>query len=198
MTVELVDHTIDPERKIAMYAAVCYDADTGEEALQRRLKKLLNLGHLATLRFAYATFKIEHISRVCSHQMVRHPHLSYLQESQRYVAQESGVVKTPGKILDNPDVYKDTIKLVRQSHDLYNRLIEAGIRKEDARYVLLQGSLTKMYVTGNFQAWKDFIRNRTDKSAQQEIRDVAMSIERQLNGIAPNIFPLEATDGGIG
>jgi thymidylate synthase (FAD) len=189
--VEMVDHTQDPEKKIATYAAICYDADTSDDALERRMKKLLNLGHLATLRFASATFKVEGISRVCSHQLVRHPHLSYLQESQRYVAQSNGIVYTPGKILENEEVYKDTVRLVRQSHDLYNKLIANGVRKEDARYVLLQGSLTKMYITGNFQAWTDFIRNRTDKSAQQEIRDVAFAIQRHLNSIAPNIFPIK-------
>lgn len=60
-----------------------------------------------------------------------------------------------------------------------------------ARYFLPQGSTTRMYVTGNFQAWADFLKNRLDKAAQWEIREVAQEIQRRLARVAPNVFGKE-------
>jgi thymidylate synthase ThyX len=40
----------------------------------------------------------------------------------------------------------------------------------------------------NFQGFQDFLKNRTSKTAQWEIRQVAIDIEKQLHNIAPNIF----------
>jgi hypothetical protein len=70
----------------------------------------------------------------------------------------------------------------------YSKLISLGMKKEDARYVLPNAATTSLYVTGNFQAWKDFINLRSGKEVQWEIREVAQEIHRQLKGIAPNVF----------
>ena len=45
-----------------------------------------------------------------------------------------------------------------------------------------------MNISGNFQAWLDFLKLRTDKAAQAEIRNVAIEIGKQLSDIAPNVF----------
>jgi thymidylate synthase (FAD) len=188
MNVTLVDYTQDSESKIAQFSAICYDADTGEDANARRIKKLLSLGHLATLRFASATFLVERVSRTCSHQFVRTKHLDFLQESQRYVDQTKIDFIEPPNIGDNLEASCLFARLQMDSKDIYQRLRKLGIRKEDARFALLEASPTRFYVTGNFQAWRDFLRNRTDKSAQWEIRQCAELIGQQLYQIAPNVF----------
>ena len=188
MNVQLVDATENAEYKIAKAAAICYSADTSPEACQRRMGKLLNLNHLATLRFAYATFHISGISRACSHQFVRAKHLDFLQESQRYVNQKNCEFVIP----NIEDVAKISIQtLYDNCIKTYQNLFDLGVRKEDARYILPNAATTQLYVTGNFQAWKDFLKNRTDKAAQWEIREVALEIEKQLNNIAPNILPIK-------
>lgn len=183
MLITLVDHTLDPEEKIGRYAAICYDSDLSTEACIRRARSCVSRGHLATLRFASATFKIEGISRACSHQIVRSKHLDYLQESQRYVNQENAQFVYPKS-------KEDYLISGAYQHALaaYNELIKRGVKKEDARYVLPNGSTTRLYITGNFQAWKDFINLRSGKEVQWEIRSVAQEINRQLGEIAPNIF----------
>ncbi len=188
MNVSLVDFTQDAEAKIATYSAVCYDSDTGKDANARRITKLLNLGHLATLRFAYATFFVEGVSRTCSHQLVRTKHLDYLQESQRYVDQTGIEIIIPPAIEQNEEAMEAYVRAMRICSYEYSHLRRLGIKKEDARFVLLEASPTKLYMTGNFQAWRDFLRNRTDKSAQWEVRAVAESIGKQLAGTAPNVF----------
>lgn len=186
MEVLMVDHTENPERRISTYAAICYAADLSEAACDRRINKLLDLNHLATLRFASATFLLSDISRACSHQIVRAKHLDFLQESQRYVKQHGASFVYPGTEHDGK--ISGAYQIAQR---IYDELIASGVRKEDARYVLPNGITTELYVTGNFQAWKDFLRNRQDKSAQWEARSVANEIAKHLYSIAPTIFKKE-------
>ena len=53
-------------------------------------------------------------------------------------------------------------------------------KKEDARFVLPEATTTELVVTGNFQAWLDFIALRADTHAQWEIRNVAKTINNIL------------------
>lgn len=187
MLVGMTDHTTDPERTIARCAAICYDSATDDAALERRIKSLMKMRHLATLRFAYATFRVSGISRACSHQLVRHPHLSYLQRSQRYCNDATADIVIPDS-WDALQIPTAALGIIAQAFAMYDKLIEAGIPKGDARYILPQMTATEVYVTGNLQAWHDFLSKRLDKSAQWEIRAVAEAIHEQLVVIAPNVF----------
>lgn len=191
MSVELLDYTADAEYKIGLYAAECYDSNKDRDACLRRAKACKDSGHLATLRFAYATFKVSNISRVCSHQLVRHAHLSYLQKSQRYVKEEEVVYLDPISVNTLPQNLEAWWKTLQDSsEELYLRLVNDKImKKEDARFILPQGCSTSMIVTGNLQAWLDFVNLRTDKHAQWEIREVALEIQKLLREhVAPSIF----------
>ena len=187
MQVTLIDATENPELKIAQCAAICYNSDTSPDANERRVKSVMKQRHLATLRFAYATFKIEGVSRVCSHQLVRHPHLSFLQRSQRYCKEHEQPVIIPESIVASNarSIYGTAICTATKA---YGDLLASGIRKEDARFILPQALSTELYVTGNFQAFHDFLIRRLDKHAQWEVRLVATMIYGYLRNIAPNIF----------
>jgi thymidylate synthase (FAD) len=186
MNVNLIYSTPDAEIVIGRAAAVCYEGDTTDAACLRRASHCTKRGHLSVLRFAYATFHISEISRVCSHQMVRVAHAGILQRSQRFV-KETGI-----KFVHPPSIpvgfgdHWEAIEVGASS--LYEALIIAGMPKEDARYILPQGCWTELKICMNFQAWRDFLKNRTHQAAQWEIRAVAEEIERQLHGIAPGIF----------
>ena len=190
MKVILIDSTLDPERKIGAMAAICYDADLSDEACIRRAKKCKDSGHLATLRFAYATFAITGISRVCSHQMVRMAHAGILQRSQRYVKEASVTyIDPPALTTCSYDDQLEWAAIQDRAEQLYLKLVDTkALRKEDARYILPQGCDTSVNLCLNFQGWQDFLRNRNDKHAQWEIRAVAEEIQRYLIEIAPNIF----------
>jgi thymidylate synthase (FAD) len=144
-------------------------------------------GHLSTLRFAHATFLVEDISRICSHQFVRSKHLDFLQRSQRYCNEGEVESVMPDSIMSS--IYHiDAWEIQNHAKWLYDKLIADGFKKEDARFILPQGTTTELLVVGNFQAWYDFIKLRSGKEVQWEIRAVAHEINRQLHGIAPNIF----------
>ena len=190
MIVTLLDHTTDPEARIGQTAAICYDADTRREANVRRAAHCKDRGHLATLRFAYATFNITGISRVCSHQLVRVAHAGILQRSQRYVHEAKVDFVDPPAIAHCSDWFKTAwAKVQADAAALYQYAVhDKVLKKEDARYLLPQGCTTELNLCLNFQGWRDLLKNRNDKAAQWEVRAVAEEIQRQLAGIAPNIF----------
>lgn len=181
LTLEFI--TPDAEASIGRYAGECYNAGTTREQCIKRAAKCKEDGHLATLRFAHAVFHVENISRACSHQFVRSKHLDFLQQSQRYVNQAESKFIYPGTVLDTAisGAYQSAMAT-------YNKLIDLGIKKEDARMVLPEGIATSLFVVGNFQAWKDFIKLRADKHAQKEIRMLAVQINNVLAEHCPNLF----------
>ena len=183
MNVTLLDYTDDPEYKIGKFASICYDSQTDREACLKRAAHCVDRGHLATLRFAWAVFNVSGISRACSHQFVRSKHLDFLQRSQRYCKEDEQGFVYPGTAYDSAisSAYQSAM-----AH--YNSLIELGVKKEAARYVLPAGIEMELNVSGNFQAWRDFLKLRTDNAAQEEIRQVALEIGRQLYIIAPRVF----------
>jgi thymidylate synthase (FAD) len=185
MKATLVQSTPNPEEHIGLLAGICY-GKTGEQSPEQCIKRAYHCvtkGHLSTLRFAHATFLIEGISRICSHQFVRSKHLDFLQRSQRYCNEEETNVVIPESISKY-----DVQDFVYNAQILYENLIKNGVKKEDARFILPQGTTTELLAVGNFQAWYDFIKLRSGKEVQWEIRAVAHEINRQLHGIAPNIF----------
>lgn len=190
MKIKLLDHTQSPELKIGRMAAKCYDSKTDKESCIKRAAHCKESGHLATLRFAYATFEVSGISRVCSHQLVRIAHAGILQESQRYVAQSAIKYIDPPAVAALEEYQRQAwYKIQADAEALYLSLIATkSMKKEDARYILPQGCETSMNICMNFQGWVDFLKNRTSKHAQWEIRDAALEIQRQLAGIAPRIF----------
>lgn len=189
MKVKLVQSTPNPEEHIGLLAGICY-GKTGEQSPEQCIKRAehcVTKGHLSTLRFAHATFLVEDISRICSHQFVRSKHLDFLQRSQRYCNEGEVESVMPDSIMSS--IYHiDAWEIQNHAKWLYDKLIADGFKKEDARFILPQGTTTELLVVGNFQAWYDFIKLRSGKEVQWEIRAVAHGINRQLHGIAPNIF----------
>lgn len=190
MKVELIYCTPDAEAHIGEMASECYDSKTDREACIKRAAHCVGSGHLATLRFAYATARISGISRVCSHQIVRVAHAGILQRSQRYVREtEVRYVDPPALAALPPADWAEWREIQMRAESLYLRLVDSGaMKKEDARYILPQGCDTSLRITGNFQMWLDLLGNRTTKHAQWEVRAVALEIRRRLANQAPLIF----------
>ena len=138
-----------------------------------------------------ATFLIEGISRAASHQLVRHRLASFGQESQRYVSMDKGGWKPiiPPAIQRDPDLARKMQNAWNMLEDVYNEFRAAGIRKEDARFLLPNAAETRMVVSMPMHAWSHFCWLRAvDKAAQWEIRAVGQSILQLLHTVAPEVF----------
>ena len=194
--VKLLDYTPEPERVVAMAARLCYSASGAEELAEKlsddkvraMVKKMVKLGHASTIEHVSFTFGIEGVSRVLTHQLVRHRIASYDQQSQRYVAAHGFQYITPPTIAANSEAKAKFDKLITDIRKTYDELTELGIPKEDARYVLANATETKILVTMNARSLLHFFNLRCCYRAQWEIRDLAYKMLAEVKKVAPTLF----------
>ena len=192
MKIELIYISPDAERTCETGARVCYDSNdkTTETSKEKMLPALLRSGHLSIFEHSSASFKIDGISRAASHQIVRHRLASFSQKSQRYVNEEAFEYVTPSAILKDPEAaqcYQGTMALLQAQ---YLKLIKAGVKKEDARFILPNATSTTIVMTTNFREWLHIIDMRVSKPAQWEIRELLILIWKELYKQAPNVFSM--------
>jgi len=91
MNVMLIGFTPNPEKLPAMAAKLTHSKTKPEElnkSSDKELKAILdyvmNLGHTSVIEHTNFTFAISDVSRVLTHQLVRHRIASYAQQSERY------------------------------------------------------------------------------------------------------------------
>jgi len=199
MRVELISSTPDPERVVALAARLCYSPLQGEELKdeltpERREKlidKIIKTGHHSVLEHVSFSFLIEGVSRVSTHQLVRHRiGCSYSQKSQRYVREREPEFVVPPAFQDKPEEKEQFIKACQESFDKYCELVEAGIHQEMARYLLPQAIESSLMVTMNARALYHFFQLRCCTRAQEEIRVLAWKMLKQVKKEAPLLFSL--------
>ena len=73
MTVNILAYTPNPETLIAKCASTCYDSVPKElEAARKMIKAIIKSGHESCIEHATVTFEIDGVSRVVTHELVRH------------------------------------------------------------------------------------------------------------------------------
>ncbi|MGQ9628754.1 MAG: FAD-dependent thymidylate synthase [bacterium] len=192
MKVELINHTPYPFEALVFAARNCYKSfeKGGREADERLIRSIVRRGHHSILEFVDFTFYVDGISRTCSHQLVRHRIGSYAQQSQRYVGEESFDFTVPPEIERDEEllkVFKDAMESARAA---YGTLLRAGIRKEDARFVLPQACHTSIVVKYNLRSLRHFFDLRMSERAQWEIREVAC----RMFDLAYDVIPIALED----
>ena len=190
MQVELLSVTPNAEKVIEQAGRTAYQSfDKQKEGSEKEfIKMLIKKGHLSVLEHAYATFRIKGVSRALTHQLIRHRLCSFTQKSQRWVSESGFNYITPDSVKTNErakEVYDFFMALVK---DTYNALIDLGIPKEDARFVLPNATETEIVVTANLREWRHIILLRGSKSAQWEIRRLAIKILEILKQYVPTVF----------
>jgi len=198
MKVKLINYTDNPEKMVAQSARLCYSAlDIGKlseeldsDSIKKLVKKIIKLGHYSVLEHVSFTFAVEEISRVTTHQLVRHRLASFSQQSQRYVKiKEVGFPYIiPNTIKENKKTLNIFKKTVEELDRIYHELLKQGIPSEDARYILPQAVETKIIFTANARELLHVFRLRCCNRAQWEIREVAKRMLNEVKHIAPNIF----------
>ncbi|HAJ95616.1 MAG TPA: FAD-dependent thymidylate synthase [Actinobacteria bacterium] len=197
MKVNLLKYTEKPEKMVAVAARLCYSPvgveelmeELSDEEVNKLVRFVVKSGHLSTTEHIDFTFAIEGVSRALTHQLVRHRVASYNQQSQRYVKfQDKFEYVTPDSIENNADVRKKYKDLILEIHNLYKELLDRGIEAEDARYILPNASETKIIATMNGRELLHFFTVRCCNRAQWEIRELAISMLKQVKRVAPVIF----------
>jgi len=194
--VSLLSYTPEPDRLVAVAARLCYSSSSasnllegmGVEEEKRLICQLRQNGHLSPFEHASFSFALEGISRTCSHQLVRHRIASFSQQSQRYVSMREARYVVPSSIRDSEAARSVFEEHMSRSSALYRELVEMGIPKEDARFVLPQAWETRMVVTMNARELLHFFELRLCRRAQWEIREVARKVLVLVREAAPLLF----------
>ena len=220
LKVELLRHTPDPEKTVAAAAKLCYshsgatelDQDLTDNEIEKFLTILMNMGHYSPIEHATFTFAIEGVSRVLTHQLVRHRVASFSQQSQRYVSENNFDYIIPPNISQSQkanEIFMETMDNLQSSYcklreliqeDTTKRLIKEGmsekkatsaaekIANEDARFVLPNACETKIVVSMNARELRHFFNQRCCERAQWEIRELAYQMLKLVKGVAPILF----------
>lgn len=203
LKVELVAHTPDPERLVAMAARLCYSSAT-IEGLAARVERddqsafiggVIDSGHLAVIEHASFTFGVEGVSRTLLAQVTRHRVASFSVQSQRYVSKEKGFdyILPPSIEALGAEAVAEYEQQMRTMHGWYRqwqaRLGGKGeASNQDARFVLPGACETRMVFTMNARELLHFFALRCCNRAQWEIRAMADAMLALVYPIAPSIF----------
>ncbi|MGQ9538092.1 MAG: FAD-dependent thymidylate synthase [Candidatus Bathycorpusculaceae bacterium] len=197
MKVKLLRYTADPE--LLCGAAALTSTRSGApselfegidlERARQTVQRVTSYGHMTVIEHASFTFSIEEVSRAMTHQLVRHRIASYTQQSQRYVKYDTlKSYVAPPTVTANPEAQKIFVETLERISEAYNKLLEMGIPKEDARYILPNAAKTNIVVTMNARELRHFFNLRCCTRAQWEIREVAMEMLKQAKKVAPSLF----------
>lgn len=180
MKVSILSMTEDPEGTISRAAGTSY---AKRDAKFSRVRACFERGHMSVFEHACVTFMAEGISRACSHQLVRHRMASFVQESQRYVKLDvSGDWHEKPLSFDRSDELSGLFDTVMSaSASAYEAAVEAGVKPEDARYLLPEAAKTSVCATMNWREIYHFLDLRADSHAQWEIRALAEELARVLS-----------------
>jgi len=193
MKIELLNH---PNEKLAEIAIkMCRGKKKvvlNEPVNENLIRKVVDSGHESVAEHVNFTFRITGLSRVTSHQLVRHRIASYSQESQRYSdpleVKDKYWAVIPDSIQENPEAKKLAIDFLDESIRVRKKMDELGIKLEDSRYFLPNATKTAIVITMNARSLWNFFNYRICSRAQWEIRRLAKMIFYLVNDVAPALF----------
>ena len=164
---------------------VCYKSEDKmkEGSAEKLIKGIIKSKHFGCLEHVNLTVKFI-CDRACSHQLVRHRLMSFNQKSQRYCKEDNlEVIKPEG--LENTSLWLESC---RQAENAYAELIRRGEKPEVARGVLPNSTATEIYATANLREWRHFFELRCDRTAQKDIRMLALELLCQMFEKYPVFF----------
>ena len=202
----LVSVTPDAEKTIGYVARVSNPKNQENPKVEGLLKYCIEHGHWSVFEQAFMTLEIQ-TTRGLAAQILRHRSFTYQEFSQRYADAELLGKEIPlpelrrqdkknrQNSIDDVDPFvNQDFQLKMQRHfvdgmHLYKEMLEAGIAKECARFVLPLATPTKLYMTGSVRSWVHYIDLRSAHGTQKEHMDIAEA----SRGIFKEQFPIIST-----
>ena len=183
MKVVLIAHTCDAALLCGEAAAICTNSKNPASALRHAMQSR----HDSVLEHAVFTFRVEGLSRAALAQLTRHRLASFDVQSQRFVKLENPEFVIPDTIRDS-EFKAEAESTMRYVMNLYQRMLDAGIPAEDARYVTPQAVPTQLIFTMNARELLHFFSLRCCNRAQWEIRHLADEMLKICMHVAPTLF----------
>ena len=189
MKVELVSITPDAEKTMAYIARVSNPSNQGNDNFSGLLRYCIQHEHWSVFEQSFMTLEIE-TTRGLAAQILRHRSFTFQEFSQRYADsnllgeidlpelrrqdvknRQNSINDLDPAIIDK--LQKQMITLFSSSLALYNQMLESGVAKECARFVLPLATPTRLYMTGSCRSWIHYINLRSAHGTQKEHMDIA-------------------------
>ncbi len=191
MTVKLISITPDAEQTMAYIARVSNPANQDNENYSKLLAYCIKHNHWSVFEQSSMTLEIE-TTRGIAAQILRHRSFTFQEFSQRYADSSLlGEIPVPelrrqdtknrqNSIDDLSDDMKRDLWLKINDHfqeamQLYKELLDKGVAKECARFVLPLATPTRIYMTGSCRSWIHYINLRSAHGTQKEHMDIALA-----------------------
>ncbi len=191
--IKLVSVTPDAEKHMGYVARVSNPKNQDNDKFAGLLKYCIKHGHWSVFEQAFMTVEIN-TTRGLAAQILRHRSFTFQEFSQRYA--DSTLLsehipvpelrrqdnKNRQNSIDDVDPYiRQKYEILMQSHfersvELYKDMLDSGIAKECARFVLPLATPTRLYMTGSVRSWIHYIDLRSAHGTQKEHMDVAEEI----------------------
>ena len=199
--IKLVSVTPDAEKLMAYVARVSNPKNQGNDNFAGLLKYCIQHGHWSVFEQAFMTIEIN-TTRGIAAQILRHRSFTYQEFSQRYADSNLlGDIELPelrrqddknrqNSIDDVDPLMQQDFEIKMQRHfvdgmKLYKEMLDAGIAKECARFVLPLATPTRIYMTGSVRSWVHYIDLRSAHGTQKEHMDVV----KEIRSIFTEQFP---------
>ena len=202
MNVKFVSVTPDAEKTMAYVARVSNPKNQDNEKFAGLLKYCIQHGHWSVFEQAHMTVEIN-TTRGLAAQILRHRSFTFQEFSQRYA--DSSLLEEHIPVPElrrqdqknrqnstddlDPMYVMGVSSMIRRHFDdamtLYKDLLEAGVAKECARFVLPLATPTRLYMTGSCRSWVHYIDLRSAHGTQKE----HMEVVEEIRSIFKEQFP---------
>ena len=192
MTVKLIQITPKPEEQIAYIARVSNPNNQENPNYAKLLAYCIKHQHWSIFEQAFMTLEIE-TTRGLAAQILRHRSFTFQEFSQRYADTS---LMTKGSLIPLPELRRQDLKNRQNStddldpekvkmlekeiaqhfhdaQDLYRYMIDMGVAKECARFVLPLAVPTRLYMSGSVRSWIHYIDLRSAHGTQKEHKVIA-------------------------
>ena len=201
----LVSVTPDAEKTIGYVARVSNPNNQDNPKVAGLLKYCIKHGHWSIFEQAHMTLQIE-TTRGLAAQILRHRSFTFQEFSQRYADSSMLAKEIPlpdlrrqddknrqNSIDDLDPLVVEDFNLKMQRHfvdgmKLYKEMLDAGVAKECARFVLPLATPTRIYMTGSVRSWIHYVDLRSAHGTQKE----HMAVAEGVRSIFAEQFPTVA------
>ena len=202
MKVTLLSVTPRAEETMGYVARVSNPKNQTNPVVAGLLGYCIKHGHWSVFEQAHMTVEIE-TTRGLAAQILRHRSFTFQEFSQRYADTNllDSMIPVPdlrsqdsknrqNSNDDIPQEKKEEYQALIARHfseamDLYNALLQEGVAKECARFVLPLATPTRIYMTGSVRSWVHYIDLRSAHGTQKEHMDVV----KEIRSIFTEQFP---------
>jgi len=196
MKVEVLDYTKNWE-EILKEAIITSDKSLSDETINNLLDMVIENDYSSVLEHIFVTMKISGISMSLSREFLEHRiGISHTGRSTRYNEEKDFHYYVPKEL---PSwAYSKFLRLVERIQAFYNEMIDNGIPKEKARYILPLATHTEYVITMNMRSLRHFLSLRLCARASPEMRELAQMIKKEVAAIFPFVKKFGCRGENIG